>query len=365
MAFEDRIVLIKKIEELRQSKVICFLTSIRPNLNAQISEDVVRVFFDHMLLMPERPVNKIDMFICSNGGSGTVPWRLIALLREYTETLGVLIPYRCYSAATLIALGANEIVMHPFAEMGPIDPTVSNEYNPVDPKSNRTLGISVEDVKAYLSFIKSTVGIHHEDELVKTIEILAQKIHPLALGNVERFISQSRLIARKILLTHMKADADHTIDEIIENLASKLYFHGHPINRKEAREELKLNVLKNPSPELETAIWELYEDFEKELENRIAFDPLGAVLAAAPPPVVANPQNPTVSIVLPGISVAMKVITSLVESAAISSRFSQDLRFVVAGNGQNLEPIIRSETLAQMWETTPAPHLPRKKQMKR
>ena len=80
--FVDRIVLIKKIEELRQSKVICFLTSIRPNLNAQISEDVVRVFFDHMLLMPERPVNKIDMFICSNGGSGTVPWRLIALLRE-------------------------------------------------------------------------------------------------------------------------------------------------------------------------------------------------------------------------------------------------------------------------------------------
>ena len=66
----------------------------------------------------------------------------------------------------------------------------------------------------------------HDDELIKAIEILAQKVHPLALGNVERFISQTRMIARKILKTHMEADADeHRIEEIVENMASKLYFH--------------------------------------------------------------------------------------------------------------------------------------------
>jgi membrane-bound ClpP family serine protease len=177
------------------------------------------------MLLLSRPVEKIDVFICSNGGSSTVPWRLVALLREYTKNLGVLIPYRCYSAATLLALGANEIVMHPFAEMGPIDPTVSNAFNPVHPQTNQVLGIGVEDVKAYISFIKSTVGISHEDELVKTIEILAQKVHPLALGNVERFISQSRLVARKILLTHMSAEThEHAIEEIINNMASKTLF---------------------------------------------------------------------------------------------------------------------------------------------
>jgi hypothetical protein len=142
---------------------------------------------------------------------------------------------------TNLALGADEILMHPFAEMGPIDPTVSNEFNPVEQGTGRRLGISVEDVKAYVSFIKSTVGITHEDELVKTIEVLADKVHPLALGNVERFISQTRLIARKILRTHMKEERDeHVMDEIIENMASKLYFHGHAINRVEAREELQV-----------------------------------------------------------------------------------------------------------------------------
>src|SRR5713226_8855212 len=258
MAFADRVPIIKRIEDLRQSTVICYLTSVRPNLAAQMTEDAVRVFFDQMLLLPHRPVKKLDIFLCSNGGSGTVPWRLISLFREFADSVCVLIPFRAYSAASLLALGADEIVMHPFAEMGPIDPTVANEFNPVDAQSRQRLGISVEDVKAYISFIKLTVGIHHEDEL-KAIEILAQKVHPLALGNVERFISQSRLIARKILETRIKKEAQHDIQEIIDMMASKLYFHGHPINRKEAREELHLAVVENVPPELETEMWKLYQ----------------------------------------------------------------------------------------------------------
>ena len=72
---------------------------------------------------------------------------------------------------------------------------------------------------------------------------LFPKVHPLALGNVERFLSQSRMIAKKTLRTHMKSAADHEIEEIVENMASKLYFHGHPINRKEAKKDLKLKVM--------------------------------------------------------------------------------------------------------------------------
>jgi hypothetical protein len=359
MGFSERIGLIKEIETLRQSKIICFLTSLRPNVQAQISEDAVRVFFDHLLLIPQRPVEKIDIFLCSNGGAGSVPWRLIALLREFAKEIGVLIPYRAYSAATLIALGADEIVMHPFGEMGPIDPTVSNEFNPVDTITKRPLGISVEDVKAYINFIKSTVGIQHEDELVRTIEILVEKVHPLALGNVERFISQSRLIAKKILLTHMKDKPEHVIEEIIENLASKLFFHGHPINRKEAKEELSLNVAPHPSPELETLMWSLYKDFEAEMENRVIFDPLAAIIGTLPAPTAPPATMPhsgwPPSILAPGASATIALKLSIVESAGLSSCFFQELRFVVAGSGQNLEPLVRQETLAQKWLDTPAP----------
>ena len=242
MALTERVELIKKIETQRGSSVLCLLTSLRPNVPSAIADDAVRVFFDHLLLLPSRPVEKLDIFLCSNGGSGTVPWRLVSLFREYAKSFNVLIPYRAYSAASLLALGGDEIVMHPFAELGPIDPTVSNEFNPKEEGTGRRLGISVEDVTAYVDFIKKTVGITHEDELVKAIEVLAEKVHPLALGNVERFLSQSRMIARKILLTHMSKADQHIIEEIVENMASKLYFHGHPINRKEAKDDLKLKV---------------------------------------------------------------------------------------------------------------------------
>jgi hypothetical protein len=295
MSRVDRLKLIKQIEEIRGSTVLCYLTSLRPNLPAQMSDDAVRVIFDHVLRLPSRPVPKLDIFLCSNGGSGTVPWRLVSLFREFAKSFAVLVPYRAYSAASLLALGADEIVMHPFAELGPIDPTVSNDFNPVEQGTGKRLGISVEDVRAYINFVKSA-GITHEDELVKALEILANKVHPLALGNIERFLSQSRMIAAKILRTHMKDADDHTIKEIIENMASKLYFHGHPINRQEAKNDLKLKVVADLPPELETAMWSLYTDFEEEFQNLAIFNP-AADLAATPiavpsPPVMPAPSLP-------------------------------------------------------------------------
>ncbi len=270
-----------------------------------MSDDAVRVTFDHLLRLPSRPVPKLDIFLCSNGGSGTVPWRLVSLFREFAKSFRVLVPYRAYSAASLIALGADEIVMHPFAELGPIDPSVSNDFNPVEQGTGKLLGISVEDVSAYINFVKSGVGISHEDELVKAVEILANKVHPLALGNVERFLSQSRMIAKKILRTHMKDADEHTIKELVENMASKLYFHGHPINRQEAKDDLKLKVTTDIAPELEAAMWSLYLDYEEEFENQSIFNP-AADLAAMPTtpqmlpvPVQTIPMSPQPSPMLP------------------------------------------------------------------
>jgi hypothetical protein len=317
-----------------------------------MADDAVREFFDHLLLLPARPVPKLDIFLCSNGGSGTVPWRLVSLFREFAEKVAVLIPYKAYSAATMLALGADEIVMGPFGEMGPIDPSVANEFNPIDPNTKQKVAISVEDVVAYVGFIKDTVGIRHEDELVKAIEVLAQNVHPLALGNVERFVSQSRLIARKILMTHMAGTAQHELDEIIETLASKLYFHGHPINRKEARDELKLKVSANVPPDVEAAMWKLYLEYEPLLENRGIFDPMIGIFAAAPPPAV-NPGQ--LAVIPPGTSSSVSSNLAVVESTRLSSVFNIARRFVVANFGQQGEPMVRAETLSQGWHQEQAP----------
>jgi hypothetical protein len=351
MGHSDRIEIIKEIEAQRNSKMICYLTSLRPGLNAQMGEDAIRAFFEHLQLLPTVPVEKLDIFICSNGGNGVVPWRLMSLLREYANHVAVLIPYRAYSAATMLALGANEILMHPFAEMGPIDPTVSNEFNPVDPVTHQRQGISVEDVKAYISFIKDTIGIRHEDELIKAVEILASNVHPLALGNVERFLAQSRMIARKLLEMHTDESNKHKLTDIIETLTSKLYFHGHPISRHEASVELGLNVSVDLPPALETAMWKLYSDFETELENLKIMDPMAEIYKSVPPAV--NPLAP--SLIPNGTSVTFDLKYAIVESARLSSSFDTTRRFVVAASGPNGEPMVRTEGLTGGWTHVPAP----------
>jgi hypothetical protein len=340
MGYAERLPLIASIEAERKSQVICYLTSLRPGVPSAMAEDQVRVFFDHLNLLPEKKTKQIDIFLVSNGGSTTVPWRLVALLREFAEKLAVLIPYRAYSAATLVALGADEIIMHPFAELGPIDPTVSNEFNPTDQMGGR-LGISVEDVKAYIHFVKSTVGITHEDELVQTIKILAEKVHPLALGNVERFLSQSRLIAKRLLRTHMATAEAHIIDEIIENMASKLYFHGHPINRKEARDDLHLKVSPSSNNQLEELMWNLYLDFEAEFENTSIFNPAGILVTQTQP---QNAPN----------SVDCTLLHAMIESPKLSSRFTTRHRFtsLQLAPGQTA---IRDDVLSQLWSHSPVP----------
>jgi len=267
----ERIELIKKIQSERNSKLISYIVSTRPGTSFQIADDAARVLYDHLKTIDLKKGEKIDLFIHSFGGAGVVPWKLVNLIREFSNKFDVLVPYKSYSAATLIALGADNIVMHPMGELGPVDPKVSNEFNPVTPQG-QPIGINVEDVAAYVSFVKEFVGIRHEDELVQSLNTLTNNVHPLSIGNVHRFYAQSRMMSQKLLKLHMKdSKDDHVVEEISETLTSKLFFHGHPINRKEAA-NLKLKIVE-PSPAVEDLMWELYRSYEDELEMNTPFNP--------------------------------------------------------------------------------------------
>lgn len=275
MSKQNRIDLIKKIQSHRQSVLITYVTSTRTQAEVQMAMDSIRIIFEHIQLFKKNEKFNIDLFLYSNGGDGTVPWRLVTLIREYSKKFSVLIPFRAFSAATLTALGADEIVMHRMGMLGPTDPTVTNDFNPENPGTKQKLGISVEDVTAYLNLIKEDAGITHQDELVQAFIQLTDKVHPLALGNVKRSLSQSRMMARKLLSLHMdRAKELHQIDEIIDNLTSKLFFHGHPINRNEAESELGIKTIKRADENLEKLIWDLYLEYEKEMKLDEPFSPV-------------------------------------------------------------------------------------------
>ncbi len=304
-----RLKLVEQIQAERNSVLISYITSTRQGLDVPMAMDSIRLIYNHLRLIgrPKTEVN-IDLFLHSNGGDGTVPWRLVTLIREYANRFSVLAPYKAFSAATLTALGANTIVMHPMGMLGPTDPTVANPFNPVDPTNPaQRIGISVEDVSAYIALIKEDAGIHHEDELVQAFNKLADHIHPLALGNVKRSLSQSRMMAKKLLALHMdKSSEEHKINEIVDSLTSKLFYHGHPINRQEAKDQIGLSTIENPTPAVEELMWKLYLEYEKELKMEEPFQPVFEFVAHHP-----TSPSPGAAVLTPLNSIKLGFIESV------------------------------------------------------
>ncbi len=291
MGFTERKRLIGQIQELGGFKFVSYITSTRLGYGCQMQMDAVRRLYEHLDGMKH---DKLALFIHSDGGDGTVPWRLVTLLREYSSKLFVLVPFRAFSAATLTALGADKIVMHPMGMLGPTDPTVANDFNPTDPRGNR-IGIGVEDVAAFLALAKDDLDLN-QDGQVETLRVLADKVHPLALGNVKRSQAQSRMMAQKLLGLHMDLEAERSkVETIIDSLTSKLYFHGHPINKDEAQ-QLGLKVERNPSSELLDLMWRLYLDYEEEMELSTPFRPTDMFSAAVPDPIVDPIALPRVTL---------------------------------------------------------------------
>jgi hypothetical protein len=286
-----------------------------------MAQDAVRRFVD---ILPAEKVAKLDLFLHSNGGDGIVPWRLMNLLREYAEQVDVLVPHHAFSAATLACLGADNIVMHPMGMLGPIDPTVGDPYGEPDPQSGQPRGVSVEDVAAYIALVRDDVGIRHEDELVQAFSKLADKVHPLTLGNAKRGTAQARMLGEKLLRLRDPSMEPHKIGTLVEELTTKLYYHGHPIGRREASDDLGLHVA-NPPADVEDAMWALYLEYERELEMTAVFDPLAVALATPgfvlqAPPVPGSPPPPWSVTTLPPLRLAA------VEGEAYGDFFEQDLR---------------------------------------
>src|SRR3989344_2056719 len=261
--------LIKKIEEQRKSKVITYITSDRQGpVNARIAMDVVPIISKQLQKIGK--VENIDLFLYSSGGDTMVPWRLVSMIREYCDKFCVIIPYKAHSAATMISLGADEIVMSDLSEISPIDPSTANVFNPADPTNPQNkIPISVEDVMAYFDLAKNKFGIKNDEELAKIFNKFVEsnpQIHPLALGNVNRIHNLIRILAKRLLKSHKSPMREEEIDKAVDYFTEKLYSHQYFIGRKEAKEDLGLKSVVYADDVLSDAMSKLYEEYKKEME---------------------------------------------------------------------------------------------------
>lgn len=265
----DKKTLIRTIEGSRSSRVITYLTSDRPGpINARVAMDIIPILSQDLRKIGK--TSNIDLFLYSAGGDTLVPWRLVSMIREYCEHFSVLVPYKAHSAATMIALGADEIVMSDLSEISPIDPSTANVFNPTDPQNPQAkVPISVEDVIAYFDLAKTKFGIKSDEDLTKIFNKFVEanpQIHPLALGNVNRTHNLIRLLARRLLKSHKTPMKEEEVEKVIEHFTERLYSHQYFIGRKEAKEELGMKTVSFADQNLSKLMTELYDAYKQEME---------------------------------------------------------------------------------------------------
>ena len=267
---KDRIDFYNALEKKRNSKLLVYYTSDRKGMETQIASDIIPVFLEHLDKIGDS--EKITLFLYTRGGNTLAAWSLVNLIRNFCKDFEVIIPFNCHSAGTLISLGANRIIMTKQATLGPIDPSVNGPLNPQLPGNNPNakVPVSVEFVNAYFEMAKTELGIKDEQGLSNIMINLSNKIHPLTLGQVYRSKTQIQMLAKKLLKNH-ELEAGKDV-EIIKFLASESGSHDYTIHRKEAKNELGLNIEK-PDDELYQIIKNIHDDIQKELELLTPFDP--------------------------------------------------------------------------------------------
>lgn len=261
MGIEERKELIKTIEEELKARLVTVVTGDRKGLETRIAGDSLHLL-SSLLSRLTATQERIALFIYTSGGDMIAGWGMVNLLRQYGGKFIVVVPFRALSTGTLIALGADELYLGRHGFLSPIDPSVASPYNPIqqgtNPQENRLLPVSVEDLAGFLDLARNELKISDQDSLVKIIEVLSNRVHPLALGAVYRAREQSGTLARRLLELHM--DDRSKIDRIVDKLTRELPTHSYLIGRDEARDYIGL-TLKKTSPELETAMWQLYQQY--------------------------------------------------------------------------------------------------------
>ena len=121
--------LLHDLSDKFEKPVITFFTSL--HMHAPINDEDVFVMKD--IVRTVDLSNGLVIMIESHGGYGLSAERIINLLRTLSGTgeYTALVPGMAKSAATMICLGANKILMNPASELGPIDPQITLDNEPV------------------------------------------------------------------------------------------------------------------------------------------------------------------------------------------------------------------------------------------
>ena len=216
------------------------------------SNDVVGMYG---VLRELPPAPEIALFIKSDGGNGQASLRIVNLLRQFSNRLLALVPLECQSAATMLALGADEIHMGPLAHLSAVDTSLTHDLSPID-RDNDRVSVSQDELYRVIRLWRQEAK---GSNLSNPYQALFQHVHPLVVGAVDRASALSTKLCHEILSYHMK-DAKKS-QRISQTLNSSYPSHSYPITQREAK-RIGLNV-KQLDQETNALLLELNEVYSE------------------------------------------------------------------------------------------------------
>jgi hypothetical protein len=218
---------------------------------------------------------KITLLLNTNGGNLDTPWPLVNLIREYSDEFEVVVLDKALSAGTLISMGADRIIMSEYSHLSPIDPAT----NIPDKDKKTPKKLEIEDIVAYIEFVKNKIGISNQGALAEVTKELTREIDPTILGSANRAHSLIRILAQKLLALRKVKLEKKNARSIIEQLTEKMFSHNHLINRREAREIGFGDSIEFADGETKSLSAAILEEINKSFKIEEIFDPLQLVPA--------------------------------------------------------------------------------------
>lgn len=260
---EEELILNKKAifselnKELPNRKVIAYISSMGGN--ASINPDDVAPLGS--MLQSYGTVENLDLIIHSGGGVGVTAEKIVEMFRQHcTKEFRVIVPNMAKSAATMIALGADKIVMGYCSELGPIDAQITILISGVPQQLSAQSFIDARN-----NLIKQLNSANEKERIGYLQQLASSTMEPAFINECGRQLNFANDMVKKCLPSHMlkhkfagKSSRWYKIkaNSIAKNLSSanKRFQHGRMIGVDEA-DKLGLNIEKL---EKENKLWNLY-----------------------------------------------------------------------------------------------------------
>lgn len=229
----------KKIEELAgslEADILCY------------SGPIVRQGYEKLTDLVETSKKRTNAFLVleTYGGDADAGFRIARALRHHYKGFKIFVAGACKSAGTLIALGADELIISDRGELGPLDVQISKPDEMFEFGSGldlmQSLALMQEQAmqafRSYLIDIKTGSGVTTKTsaEMAAKLAIglfapVYQQLDPIRLGEVQRAIEIAYAYGERL-----NAYSKNLLPGALARLVTSYPSHGFVIDRKEARE---------------------------------------------------------------------------------------------------------------------------------